>query len=162
MSPNAVMLLLGAALVITVLFLLNRRSINQFQYSFASKDSLLISLAYTACFLGGIYLHSEYNHAVMVTSAWLLIALGVTLIGLLVRYNCRHTNLRYGLCGSAIQVPLLLAGSFLALPILALAMFFKLLTSTSTASPSPGKTFQQKEEEWYFNPTNPNGFHKRK
>lgn len=156
------MLLLGTALVITVLFLLNRRSIKQFQYSFASKDSLLISLAYTACFLGGIYLHSEYSHTVVVAAAWLLIAFGVALIGLLVRYNCCHTNLQYGLCGSAIQVPLLLAGSFLALPILALAMFFKLFAGTSTALPSQGKTFQQKEEEWYFNPMNQNGFHKRK
>ncbi|HUW26310.1 MAG TPA: hypothetical protein VMW07_07260 [Gallionella sp.] len=162
MSPNAVMLLLGAALIITVLFLLNRRSINKFQYSFVSKDSLLISLAYTACFLGGIHLHSEYSHTVVVATAWLLIAFGVVLIGLLVRYNCRHTNLRYGLCGSAIQVPLLLAGSFFALPILALAMFFKLLAGTNTAPPSPGKTFHQKEEEWYFNPMNQNGFHKRK
>lgn len=161
MSPNNIMLLIGAALVITAVYFLNRHSITNFKYSFFSKPALLIGMLCSGCLYGALHFYSQGSQGYWAALTWSFAAMGIAMIGVLIRINCVQTNLRYGLCGSAIQIPLLIVGSVAMFPLLAIALFFKICTAVS-GPPLPGKTQFQKDQEWYFDQRNPNGFHKKR
>lgn len=161
MPPHTVMILIGAALIITAVYFLNKHSITKFQYSFISKPTLVMAMVYSGCLYGAtqFYLKGDQGYSVVLT--WSLAAIGVVMIGVLIRINCVQTNLRYGLCGSAIQIPLLMVVSVSAIPILVVALFLKMLSSFGNAPPLPRKTQFQKDQEWYYDRMNKNGFHKK-
>lgn len=158
MSSDNIMILIGAALVFTVVYFLNRHSITNFKYSFFSKPTLFIGMLCSGCLYGALHFYSQGYWAVL---TWSAAAMGVAMIGVLIRINCVQTNLRYGLCGSVIQIPLLIVGSVAALPLLAVALFFK-ISPALAGPPLPGKTQFQKDQEWYFDQRNPHGFHKKR
>lgn len=159
MSLFNIMALLGAALVATIIYVLNKHSLNKFKYAFISKPMMYISMMSTYFLYGGMYLLSKYNQQIY---AWILITIGIVLIGCLIRINCNETNMRYGLIGSIIQIPLLMAISLFALPFLVLYIFGKIIMLFSESKPLPDKTPHQKQQEWYYNRMNPNGFYKRR
>lgn len=159
MSSSIIIFTLCAAAALIVVYIFNRHSLKKFKYSFFSKMSLYISVMYTAFLYGGMYVFSKYNHNVY---SWILIVIGVVVLGCQIRINCNQTNLWYGLSGSIIQIPLLMSTLVLVFPLLVLSIFFKVLMSLGRSKPLPSKTPYQKQQEWYYNRMNPNGFYKRK
>lgn len=159
MSSSIIVFTLCAATALIVVYIFNRHSLKKFKYSFFSKMSLYISVMYTTFLYGGMYVFSKYNHNVY---SWILIVIGVVVLGCQIRINCNETNLWCGLGGSIIQIPLLMSTLVLVFPLLVLSIFFKVLMSLGGSKPLPSKTPYQKQQEWYYNRMNPNGFYKRK
>ena len=157
-SPILIFTLITAAALIVV-YVLNRHSLKKFDYSFFSKITLYVSILYTFFLYGGMYIFSKYNHNVY---SWILIIIGIVILGYQIRLNCNETNLWYGLSGSIIQIPLLMSVLVIAFPLLVLSIFFKVMMSLGGSKPLPSKTPYQKQQEWHYNRMNPNGFYKRK
>lgn len=160
MSPFSIMLLLSAVVCSGVIYVLNKYCINKFEYAFISKYNLYVSMSYTAFLFGGSYFLSKDIHHDTTPYGWTLIAIGVVIIGCLIRINCNRTNLWYGLTGSLIQIPLLLVIATLAFPIFMVGLILKFCTGFA-GPPAPQKPFHVIQQEWHYDRMNPNGHYKK-
>lgn len=151
----------GFSIYLIIVFLLNKQSIKKFDYSFFSKQSFFIMLACTACLLIGVKFLPKHLMEINFTSvmSYLFLATSSVFLCILIWANCKETSWGHGLLGSLIQIPLLSLGSIVYIPLLCIAGFFKFLILFS-GPPLLGKTQFQKDQEWYHNPQNPNGFHR--
>jgi hypothetical protein len=160
-STKTVLMILGLSIYLTIAFLLNKKSIKKFDYSFFSKQSFFIILACTGFFIIGNWFFPKNKMEINLNSVvhYLLLIASAISLGLLIWVNCKETSWWHGLLGSVIQIPLLIFCSIICIPFFLIAGFFKVLLLFG-GSPPPDKTQFQKDEEWYHNRQNPNGFHR--
>ncbi|MDP3514961.1 MAG: hypothetical protein Q8S20_19645 [Sulfuritalea sp.] len=147
-------------LLLVTAYFMNKHSQRKFGYMFLSMPPFLFSAVAAVLLYWGVSVMPKHNQESWLYSG-ILMTVGVAVIGLLVVVNCRRTNVGYGLSISCIQIPVLIALSGLAAAILPVVIFFYVFGGAGKASPIQGKTHRQKENEWYFNRMNPNGFYKK-
>lgn len=160
-STKTILMISGFSIYLIIVFLLNKQSIKKFDYSFFSKQSFFIMLACTAFLLIGNKLLPRNLMKIDFTlvMSYLLLAASAISLCILILVNCKETSWWHGLLGSLIQIPLLALGSVIYIPLLLIAGFFKILLLFN-GPPPPGKTQFQKDQEWYHDRQNPNGFHR--
>lgn len=147
-------------LLFTIAYFMNKHSQRKFGYAFLAIPPLLFTAVATVFLYWGVSVMPKHNQDSWLYSC-MLIAVGVAVIGLLTAINCRRTNVGYGLSISCIQIPVLMALSGLAAVILPVVIFFYVFGGAGKALPPQGKTRYQKDQEWYYDRMNPNGFYKK-
>lgn len=157
-------LLAGTGIFVAILvYALNRYSMGKFQYAFFSKPTLYISLAASALLLGGIACIPVNIHAISVrlTASVLLAMATASIIVWLVYINCMATSIWFGLAGSIVQIPLLMAISIIAVPVLLVGAAIWIFGGAGRAQAPQPKSYYQQQMDWHYNRMNPNGFHKK-
>lgn len=161
-STNIILIASGFSVYLAIVYLLNKQSIKKFEYSFFAKEPFIVMMACTVFLLIGIKFLPKNLIEINFTSiiSYLSLAASVASLCLLVWANCKRTNWWHGLLGSLIQIPLLLLSSVIWIPVLLISGFFKFLLLFDSGPRPLGKTRFQKDQEWYYNRQNPNGFYK--
>lgn len=158
-------LVIGTAILVTILSVaaFNKFSIRKFEHSFFSKPIWYFSLAAVVFLLIGLTSFPANFHQIsfklVIATAMLLTS--AVIIGGLVYLNCVATNVWFGIAGSVIQLPLLLATSVVAAPVLFIGGFIWVVGGAGHARPPEPKSYYQQQLDWYYDRMNPNGFHKK-
>ena len=143
-------------LLVAALFA-NKHSKHKFGYEFLSVPSVFIAAIAGVCLFWGAKMVNGHVPPGALFS-FIPIAIGAAILVFLVIANCRRTSVCYGLGISCLQVPVLIALSGVAVVAIPLYLFSLL---GGSGAPSSGKTRFQKDQEWFYDLMNPNGFHKK-
>jgi hypothetical protein len=150
--------------LLTALYVFNEHCKLKFGHAFFSKGQFYVIGAGEALVIGGNYwIDSANAQGAGSLNGWAVVVVGAIVLLAVIFNNFKSTNIRYGIGGTLLQLPLFAFIAYVGYPILLFCAACLVLSAVAKTDEISKKKREQDDEkealDWYHNPVNPNGLH---